>query len=151
MEALWHLQLPVNIRAHVSNMEFNHTTFKSVFEAADKVFLSAKQVSIAAVATPSGLDETLSAFDPHNQPQVAAFGKGGSGTGKGGGKNKKNKNNKNQDSKPQGSSETKSRGKRHASNPPDSVCSRHYKHGPEAWYCVAPTTCPWKDKVASRP
>ena len=44
VEALWQLQLPVSVRAHVSNMEFNHNTFKAVFEAADKVFLSAKQV-----------------------------------------------------------------------------------------------------------
>merc|ERR1711923_502325 len=50
VEALWQLQLPVGVRAHVSNMEFNHTTFKTVFEAADKVFLSAKQVSVAAIA-----------------------------------------------------------------------------------------------------
>ena len=149
--ALWSLQLPVNVRAHISQREFNVNTYKQVFEDADKVYLSAKQVSIAALTAPSSsMDETLPAFDPQNQPaQVAAF-KNSSGTNKGG-KNNKNKNNKGQGQKGQPSGDTKSRGKKHSSNPPDSVCSRHYRHGPESWYCVAPTTCPWKDKVASRP
>ena len=92
-QALWTLQIPVNIRAHVSNMEFTIDTYKSVFEAADKVFLAAKQVTIAAVATPvaSQLDQTLPAFDPQNQPQVAAVkpqrgggNRGGGGSGRGG-------------------------------------------------------------------
>ena len=81
VEALWHLQLPVTIRAHVSNMTFDHSTFKAVFEAADQVFLSSKQVSVAAVAA---LDETLPAFTNQNQPQVAAINRGGRG-GRGGG------------------------------------------------------------------
>ena len=42
--ALWSLQLPVNIRAHISNREFNINTYKSVFEAADQVYLSSKQL-----------------------------------------------------------------------------------------------------------
>ena len=50
VEALWHLQLPVNIRAHVSNMEFTEATYKTVMEAADNVYLSSKQVTVAAVA-----------------------------------------------------------------------------------------------------
>ena len=32
-QALWTLQIPVNVRAHVSNMEFTVATYKSVFEA----------------------------------------------------------------------------------------------------------------------
>ena len=155
--ALWTLQLPVNVRAHVSQREFNVNTYKQVFEDADKVFLSAKQVSIAAMTAASSgpsLDETLPAFSPQNQPaQVAAFNKNASGSGKGG-KNNKNKKNKDQgqgQGQSSGTGDNKGRGKRHSSNPPDSVCSRHYRHGPESWFCVAPTTCPWKDKVTSRP
>ena len=64
IEALWHLQLPVNIRAHVSNMPFDHTSYKNVFEAADQVFLASKQVSVAAVQVAAAtLDETLPAFN----------------------------------------------------------------------------------------
>ena len=56
--ALWSLQLPVNIRAHISNQEFTRETYKAVFEAADKVFLSSKQINVAALS----LDETQSAL-----------------------------------------------------------------------------------------
>ena len=93
VEALWHLQLPVNIRAHVSNLAFDHTTYKNVFKAADQVFLSSKQVSVAAVAAAS-LDETLPAFNQQNQPvEVAATStkknkKGQSGSGRGGKSNR---------------------------------------------------------------
>ena len=157
VEALWHLQLPVAIRAHVSNMEFSQATFKSVFEAADKVFLSSKQVSVAALQKVEDLDETQPAFDQQNQPvQVAAAtrgggkgNRGGSGSGRGGasgrGKNQKGNRRGGQGQGGQG------RGPRHSSNPPESVCNRHWKHGPESWFCVAPLTCPWKDKCSARP
>ena len=75
MEALWQLQLPVGVRAHVSNMEFSQATYKQVFEAADKVYLSSKQVSVAAMASSVAavsvgdeLNETQAAFIPQNQP-----------------------------------------------------------------------------------
>ena len=160
VEALWHLQLPVTIRAHVSNMAFDHTTYKNVFEAADQVFLSSKQVTVAAVqVAATQLDETLPAFQSQNQPQqeVAAVargrGRGGnrggrrnnrgggrgatSGTGRGGGQNNQNQG----------------RGQKHSSVPDsqaDKMCSRHYSHGDQAWYCLAPTTCPWVNKVVAR-
>ena len=163
VEALWHLQLPVTIRAHVSNMTFDHSTFKNVFEAADQVFLSSKQVSVAAVqqVAAATLDETLPAFHSQNQPQqeVAAIARGGgrggnrggrrnnrgggrgsSGSGRGGGQNN-------------GQSNQSSKGKKHSSVPDgqaDKVCSRHYSHGDQAWYCLAPTTCPMVNKVIAR-
>ena len=63
------------MRQHISNLDFTAATYKDVFEAADQCYLSAKQVAVAAVATP--LDETLPAFDSQNQPQVAAVNRGG--------------------------------------------------------------------------
>ena len=57
-------------------MEFNHTTFKGVFEAADKVFMSAKQVTVAQLSVAAtSLDQTLPAFTTQNQPtaEVAAI------------------------------------------------------------------------------
>ena len=147
--ALWSNQLPISIRAHISNSEFTKETYRTVFEAADQVFLSSKQVSVAAVAQVAALDETQSAFSPQNQPQVAAIGGAAkNGSGSGGKKPKKNKN-KNQNGG--GGAASRSRGQKHHSNPPDSVCDRHYRHGPEAWYCVAPHSCPWKDKTSARP
>ena len=104
-QALWSLQLPVNIRAHVSGMDFSQATYKSVFEAANQCYLSSCQVQVAAVATP--LDETLPAFNNQNQPhaEVAPMGRGGgapkknrgggnqsSGTARGGGRGGRGKN-----------------------------------------------------------
>ena len=153
--ALWSLQLPANIRAHISGKEFNHETYKEVFESADQVYLSGRQVQVAAVAQP--LDETLPAFTAQNQPsQVAAFGKqpkkngggGGGGNSNGGGfgsggGGKKNKGK----GKGQGG---QGRGPKSSQNPPDSTCDRHYRHGDLAWYCVAPQSCPWKDKITPK-
>ena len=142
VEALWQLQLPVSVRAHVSNLEFSHSTYKQVFEAADKVYLSSKQVTVAAMAVAAvNLDETQAAFNPQNQPgvEVAAMVKGQSGKGK----NKKNKKNRNQNS----------RGQKHSSVPDsqaDKTCDRHFRHGADAWYCLAPTSCPWKDRTKPR-
>ena len=115
---------------------------KQVFEAADKVFLSSKQVSVAAfrvAAVSANLDETQAAFNDQNQPlaEVAAL-KSQSG------KNKKNKKNKNKNQN--------SRGEKHSSVPDslaEKMCDRHFRHGGGAWYCVAPQSCPWKDKVSA--
>ena len=145
--ALWSIQLPVNIRAHISNMTFNSTTYKDVFEQADKVYLSAKQISVAALAAQRvDLDETQPAFSPQNQPQeVAAVA----------GQNSKNKNNKNkgqngQNKNNKNKGQKKPRGPRHSSSPPESCCDRHYVHGPDAWYCLQPTTCPWVNRITPK-
>ena len=144
--ALWSLQLPVNVRAHISNMEFTPQTYKRVFEAADQCFLSAQQINVSALSAASGgatanLDETQSAFLAQNQPQeVAAISKN-QGQGKNKNKGQKNKN------KGQNKGQNKPRGPRHSSSPPESCCNRHYVHGPDAWYCLQPLTCPWVSKV----
>ena len=150
VEALWSDKLPVGIRAHISNREFSHATYKEVFEAADKVYLSSKQVSVAAMTVASvSLDETQAAFNPENQPQVAAFGANkNQGNKNNKGKNKKNKNQTG--GQGGGQSQAKPRGPRHSSSPPEACCDRHYRHGASAWYCVAPLTCPWVNKCAPR-
>ena len=137
--ALWTDKLPINIRAHISGMEFNKNTYKQVFEAADKVFLSSRQIQVSAVS----LDETVSAFTQQNQPlgEVAAItSKNRNNRGQ-----KKNKKNQNQ------GQENKNQGQKHDSVPDslaDKMCNRHY--GDSAWYCLKPSSCPWKDKVKPR-
>ena len=147
--AIWSQRLPVGIRAHISQKEFTKDSYKDVFGAADQVFLASKQVEVAAVSA-GGLDETLPAFSTQNQPsEVAAVGKGS-------GKNKKNKkNNKGQGQGGQNGQGDKnqSRGQKHNSIPDnlaDKMCSRHYRHGATAYFCVAPLTCPWVNKVSAR-
>ena len=139
--------VPVNVRQHISSMEFNYDTFKAVFQAADQAFLSSRQINVAALsvsgrATEDSLDQTLPAFTSQNQPQVAAVAQQNKGSGGGGKKNKKNKN--------KGQSGSKPRGPRHASSPPEECCDRHYVHGPDAWYCLQPSTCPWASKITPR-
>ena len=144
-QALWSLQLPVNIRAHISDREFTKDTYKEVFEAADKCFNSAKQVSVAVMQVAKvDLDETQAAFSAQNQPvaELAAF-KGQSGKNK---KNKKGQGN--------GQGNKNSRGQKHSTVPDnlaEKMCDRHFRHGATAWYCVKPSTCPWKDKLAPKP
>ena len=169
--ALWSMQLPIGIRAHISNMVFTKETYKEIFEAADKVYLAQKQVSVAAVATSvaaASLDETLPAFSSQNQPTVevaaASRGRGGgrgrgnrggggrggsSGTNNGGGGNQSNRNNRN--NRGRGGANNGQRGPRHSSSPPEACCDRHYVHGDQAYYCLAPLTCPWASKVIQRP
>ena len=157
--ALWTLQLPVNVRAHISNSVFNADTYKKVFEEADQVFLASKQVTVAAVAKPgSALDETLPGFIDQNQPhQVAAVAGSNRGGGRGGGRGRGRggKNNKGRGGGQSGQSQNQnqSRGPKHSSVPDaqaDKMCDRHYRHGDLAWYCLAPSTCPWVNKVTPK-
>ena len=146
VEAIWQLQLPANIRGHISNMEFSHSTYKKVFEAADEFHLSSKQVTVAAMTAKSAeLNETLPAFDAHNVQQVAAIrgGRGGgNGSARGGNRGNKRGN------RGRGGANTR-RPPRHASQPPESCCDRHYQHGDQAFYCLKPLTCPWVKKVVA--
>ena len=110
--------------------------------------MSAIQVAAAS------LDETLPAFSQQNQPapEIAALAKkankgsggggnnGGGGSNNGGGKNKKPPKKFN-------------RGQKHSSVPEDKaekMCDRHFRHGAGAWYCLAPSSCPWKDKCSPK-
>ena len=147
--AIWSMKLPVGVLAHISNMPFTLATYKEVFEAADKVHQSSNQLQVAAIS----LDETQSAFDPQNQPQVAAFTNNGQKPNRGGQANRGGNRGRGRGQRGQrggrGAAQA-SRGPRHSSNPPESCCERHYRHGPESWYCVAPLTCPWVNKCAPR-
>ena len=168
-QALWSMSLTVNVRAHISNMAFTKDTYKAVFEAADQVFLSSKQVTVAAMAvgdsSGSALNEPLPAFTAQNQPQVAAIrgqrggrgqGRGGRGQRGGGGRGGQNSQNQsqggqNQSQRSSNNASGRSRGPRHSSNPPEACCDRHYRHGDQAFFCLAPLTCPWVSKIAARP
>ena len=147
--AIWSMKLPVSVLAHISNREFTSDTYKEVFEAADKVFMSSKQVSGAATVAAVDLDETQSAFSTQNQPQVAAFRGGGSNRRGRGGRNRNQGRGGGQGG--QASAQTPKPRKRHESNPPDSCCDRHYSHGAGAWFCLKPLTCPWVSKITPRP
>ena len=164
--ALWTNQLPVHINQHISNMEFTADTYKQVFDAADRVFMSSKSVTSVAAITKAAAQPGFSITEGENSPlntafhsatEVAAVSKPK--------KNKKNKNKNNnaQETKPQGGQQNSQnsqsqgqgqrgrRGPRHSSNPPHTCCDVHFTHGDGAWFCGAPLRCPWKDRVVERP
>ena len=153
-QAIWEMKLPVNIRAHISKMEFTHATYREVFEAADQVFLSSRQVSVAAVAVNNdsgALNETLPAFAAQNQPQVAAVGRGrGQRGGRRGRGQRGSRGSRGAGQSGAQAAQTAPRGPRHSSMPPEQCCDRHYRHGDQAWYCLAPLTCPWVTKVTAK-
>ena len=143
-------------------MAFTKESHKQVFEVADKVHQSSQQLQVAAV----GLDETQSAFTSQNQPQVVAFTRGQrpnrGGSQSGGGNQSSNQSSSNRGNRGGGRGKRRgrggasgasqsSRGPRHSSNPPEACCDRHYRHGADSWYCMAPLTCPWVNKCTARP
>ena len=164
---LWCLQLPDSVRSHISNMKFDKDTYPQVFQAADNVFLSTKRTemsaSVAAVVTSpveAGSDEVAAVsargrgrggrrpFRGGRGNRGNRGGRGGgqsSGTSAGGGNNNSSGGNNNN------SGGNQSRGTRHSSNPPSSCCDNHYRWGSDSWFCLAPLTCPWKDRVSAKP
>ena len=145
--ALWSIQLPISVRTHISQKEFTKDTYKSVFQDADKVFLASKQVAVSAIqVAAASLDETLPAFSEQNQPapEIAALAKKAKGSG-GGGNNGGGKKNK--------PPKKSNRGQKHSSVPEDQadkMCDRHFRHGAGAWYCLTPSSCPWKNKCSPK-
>ena len=147
VRTLWTLQLPSAVRGHVANMKFDKDTYSEVFKAADKVFLSTKAADMApSVAAIVKVPEESS-----SSAEVAAVNqtRGGKGrnSNRGGGRNKGNRGSNNyttNTTKP----DTR---KRHPSNPPSSCCDNHYRFSDQAWFCLAPLTCPYVTKCVARP
>ena len=172
VQAIWTDKLPVNINAHLSNMDFNYATYQAVFDAADKVYLSAKSISIAAMSDPAtaGYSMSAAADDPLNKKikddQVSAIQQNKNQRNRNNGnRNNRNTNNgqrpnRNQNSgsntnqnqtSGQNQGQKPRKGPRHSSNPPHTCCDLHFTKGSEAWYCLKPLSCPWKDKISEQP
>ena len=167
--ALWTDKLPISINAHMSAYEFNFQTYQEVFDAADKVYMSAKtSVSAMTDAATAGYSINASADSTLNtafraDDQVAAVQQNKNQRAR---NNKPNRNN-NQNSqrssnKPQNSNPNQQnsgknqtqkprKGPRHSSQPPHACCDLHWVRGDQAWYCQKPLSCPWKDKITEQP
>ena len=146
---LFCIQLPVNVRSQIADMEFNSETYRAVFKSADKIFLSTKTAEVSAGVAAIGLNTTAPQEDSSaSAPQVAATtnrgrpqqqrnrnrqGGGGARSGTGtGGQSKPAKPAKNQ-------------------NVPSNCCANHKKWSGDAWYCLEPLSCPWVTKVKAKP
>ena len=136
---LWTMQLPQAVRGHVADRPFNKNTYREVFQAADKIYLSTKSTelssSVAAVVNTDVESGEVAAV------KSKKWNRGGAGR----------KPNKPNNSGATGSDGGGGRGPRHSSNPPSSCCDNHYRWGASSWFCLSPTSCPWKDKVVAKP
>ena len=139
---LWCIQLPLNVRGQIADDDFNKNTYKAVFQKADKVFLSTKTTEVspgvAAIATSAEDKSQVAAVTRRNKNQRS---------GKSGNSNSNNNSAAAKDPK-EGNTRRRTR---HSSNPPFACCDNHFKWGSDCWYCLAPLTCPWKDKISARP
>ena len=134
---LWTMQLPVQVRSHVADMNFDYDSYQAVFKTADKIFLSTKTTEVSAgVAAVSVAGASGSGA---GAAEVAAV------------KPKKNfYRNNNKNNKPNNSQSSDTR-IRHKSNPSPKCCDNHYRWAENAWFCLEPHTCPLVNKCGKKP
>ena len=144
--ALWTIQLPLNVRSYLANLDFNKDTCQAVFEAADKVFLSSRppevSAGVAAITQPAPSSSTTSA----DQSQVAAVRpsgprrtqRGRANRGRGG-------------SNSSGTGQSRPARPSSTTEAPSGCCNNHKKWAGDAWYCLEPLTCPWVNKISAKP
>ena len=127
--------LPVVIRNHIADMDFNKTTYKAVFQKADQVWdsnqvsepVQARPVAAATVSTT----QEVAAVQNKNQSQ------------------KKNKNKMNQNpsqgSQSQNHSQGQSQAKGQTKEKSEDLCRIHAKWKENANFCSAPWMCKMKN------
>ena len=145
--------LPVVVRNHIAELEFNKNTYKQIFKKSDQGFDSNKKTQtvtaqVAAVqASPA--DPQVAAVKPQRGGRGGVRGnRGGNRGGRGG-----NSNNSSNTTNPQPSTPAtgNNKGTRHptAKGHDDKLCKIHFKWGENGTYCAAPWRCPMKDVYKS--
>ena len=125
---IWRRALPQVVRNSIADLDFNSTTFGSVFDKADSIWQS------NAAATPvSAVLAGVSRGQARGRARGGQRGSGRGGRGRGG---------------QQGD---RDRGPRHADQPPSQSCNLHWKFGKGAWKCGDRHTCPWRDYESPKP
>ena len=138
--------IPVVIRNHIAELQFNKDTYKQIFQKSDQVYDSNKStqpVRGATVAAASvqpktqALETEVAAVKAPRPPKN---------------KNQKGDSNKNQTPAPAASNTSSSattghKGPRHATakGENDKLCRIHYRWGENGTYCAAPWKCPMKN------
>ena len=135
---LFREKIPVTIRNHIAQLEFNKDTFTQIFDIADQVYASNQVGEPAVAAVKVSSDETQ---------EVAAINKnkGRNSSGKNQNQNQRNQNqNKNQN-------QSQSKPSRHATakGADDKLCKIHFKFGVNATFCASPWKCPMKDTLSA--
>ena len=136
--------IPVVIRNHIAELQFNKDTYKQIFQKSDQVYDSNKttqpvrRATVAATSAQPKQNSTL-------EPEVAAV-----KSPRPPKKNNKGGNNKGQTAAPTPTSTTTTagnKGPRHATakGDNDKLCRIHYRWGENGTYCAAPWKCPMKN------
>ena len=151
--------IPVIIRNHIAQLDFNKNTYKQIFKISDQVFDSNRQDqparggSVAAVTTATtsnaNQDSEVAAIRPprknKNQNQR------NNGASNGGGSKNQNSSKPNTGGQSSQSNATQAsqgnKGPRHATDrgENDKLCKIHYRWGENGTYCAAPWKCPMKN------
>ena len=130
-------------------MEFNMQNCKTVFEAADKVYLSTKvtevSAGVAAISKPSNPSDDSSQVAAVRSAAASNRGQRGKNRRGGAGGNGVNRSGSGSNS-----SGTNGGGKPNK-NVPSNCCRNHKKWAAEAWYCLEPLSCPWVNKIVKKP
>ena len=167
----WSRKLPQAVLVALADKPFNSTTYKELFQYADKVheksggLTRSEPAVVAAVtnASPAQPQQVALPYNPQQpqQQQVAAStfrGRGGRGRGRGRGRGNSNNatatnansTNNNSSNNSNNARPTWSQATRHSDNPPPSVCSEHWRSGSQAKWCYSPLDCPWVNRVVPR-
>ena len=141
--------LPVVIRNHIAEMEFNKDTYKKIFQKSDQIYDSNKPsqpprggAAVAAVVTAEEPSEVAAL-----KPQKAnRGGRGGYRGGRGGGRGAYTPNPNNTQNPSTNPPSNSNKGTRHPTAKGDSekLCKIHFKWGENGSYCAAPWKCPMK-------
>ena len=156
---LFRENLPIAVRNHIAELEFNKDTYLKIFQKADQVYASNQgqeppNVARATVAAATNSYAEVAAVS--GKPQKNRFYKNRNQNGQGGGQNNQqggNQNNKNDTSSNSNKNppNPKNKGRRHetAKGDDDKLCPIHFKWGLNGNYCAAPWKCPMKDVYKS--
>ena len=143
--------LPVVIRNHIAEMEFNKDTYKKIFQKSDQIYDSNKPsqpprggAAVAAVVTAEEPPE-VAALKPQKANRGGRCGyRGGRGGGRGA--HTPNPSSTQNSSANPPTSNNSNKGTRHPTAKGDSekLCKIHFKWGENGSYCAAPWKCPMK-------
>ena len=141
--------LPVVIRNHIAEMEFNKDTYKKILQKSDQIYDSNKPsqpprggAAVAAVVTAEEPSEVAAL-----KPQKAnRGGRGGYRGGRGGGRGAHTPNPNNTQNPSTNPPSNSNKGTRHPTAKGDSekLCKNYFKWGENGSYCAAPWKCPMK-------
>ena len=154
---LFRENLPIAVRNHIAELEFNKDTYLKIFQKADQVYASnqGQEPPNVARATVAAATSSAEVAAVSGKPQKNRFYKNRNQNGQGGGQNNQQGGNQNKNDTPSNSNKNppnpKNKGRRHetAKGDDDKLCPIHFKWGLNGNYCAAPWKCPMKDVYKS--